>query len=1102
MSATKELGKSPNLLWNLGDMDGHKFESLVFNTLIKILEKYSNDDVTIKQTPGSGDNGKDIIVKSTISLKNIFYQDFCLKNKNNITIYFECKSTNSSKLRFDKIIGNVVNSKYDGIDYFVLITNATIIPDTYYKVYMDLKQQNIEFVLVDQYLLAKTIYEIGIENTENIPLVDFKPAFCGQYQVLKHKDEDGEVIFDVPILLRNYTAKDRNITIKLITDENWEMTGEISSSLLPPFGSAIKRFAFKHISYDGIEELKLYIKNQNEESIIPIEGINYKEVFIPYFIGKVHRQILQKLKTSIVSANNTLDIFFIWGETGIGKSRIVEELFKDISGKNFHLKVIKLSPKVCDPTEEIKNFLIDKEYIKGKIKNSFSDIIKACTNAYYHAVILIDDFHYVAKNFTEQLKYINDLKVPVTIIICGRNDYSEGQLYYYSFIQWTLEKRKDFCWEVQPFSMDETRDFIRITVNSIPNEALNVIQKNSMNNPLYIVQYIEYLLDTNIVKLKNQNTVGILNFDTFPTKDSIPNRISKIYQKRFEHLIHIHGENGENAYLSLLLLLTVFKGEISLNLVYNYFSSDSDIVEELIQKHFVRYGNNKTIQFIHESLFLYFKSLLEKTKKYKTFIAKQIIENNGIFINFLSDYEIGRLYIWLNQKKKAMEYFSDGVNKISDISNYSNINIDIRLYEYLYDIFKLYIKKDWNIAKKALVTRIYIALHHFAPMTAVYNCDKVFLLIQKNFNTQLDNTFINTINSLKAHALLNAGHLSDGELVLKELLSEYLVNSENLDKHSLFDVVDRLASVYIKYNCYNLAYNYVEWEIKIAEQVNRESGKKSLLAIAHRTRSKLFFFQNANECQKSLSIVNQLPDQESSERIYCSNLLSQYIYDMYYKKNCDWLSIHNNTEKIRKKAVDQSFDRVLVRSDMVLSVCALKLAQNRADLSASRTIVENGIDASVRLGIPGYIWQFYNLLAIIDTRLEYDIDHINQLFETIFVQLSKQNLLYLGNQQLCFCNLLAISNIGAFLRSHFPVSKFKQKMSNISYSGFLSSYIYNYSDIQRGYACSIDNKYLNEQYHLAEKKCLLFTKETPLLNDLNSLKLLRDDTTQYFIPIS
>ena len=40
MGATKDIGKSPNLLWKLSDMDGHAFEKWIFNILTRMLEKY------------------------------------------------------------------------------------------------------------------------------------------------------------------------------------------------------------------------------------------------------------------------------------------------------------------------------------------------------------------------------------------------------------------------------------------------------------------------------------------------------------------------------------------------------------------------------------------------------------------------------------------------------------------------------------------------------------------------------------------------------------------------------------------------------------------------------------------------------------------------------------------------------------------------------------------------------------------------------------------------------------------------------------------------------------------------------------------------------
>ena len=1098
MGATKDIGKSPNLLWKLSDMDGHAFEKWIFNILTRMLEKYLIKGVKIKQTPGSGDNGKDIVIHSMIDLENIFCQNFRLLGKDEMTIYLECKSTNKANVLFNKIIDNVIRTKYDSIDYFVLITNATIIPDTYYKIYKELDRENVNFVLVDQFILAKCIYEMGIENIGSIPLSTDYTDFCGHYQVLQ-SEEEGKTVFEVPILLRNYLNKKQNVNIKLLTDGSWDMFGKTTSSVIPPFGSAIMKFFFKQVSYNGIEELNLFLKNQNDEKLIRIQGINYKEVFIPSFIGGFREQLVYKIR-EIVTSSKQARVLYIWGESGMGKSRTIKEVFDLIREGKYDLKTICLSAKCKNPTSQIKEFLLEKGYIKNNFGNSLYDYIKQSTaNSYRNAIILLEDFHYADEKIIEEIKLLDNISVPVCFIVCGRSDYTDGKLSYYSFIQWTLENHKEYSWELSPLLPEETKCLIKSMVSSIPNEALDTIQKRSMNNPLYIVQYIEYLLDINIVELQNRNTVGVLNPDTFPVKDDIPKKISSIYKKRIKHLIITF---GENEHLIVLLLLTIYNGEISLYLLHNYLDTDEEIIEELLRRRYIKYGENKTIQFVHESLLIFFKDFLEREKKYQALIAKQIIDNKEIFFYSLPDYAIGKLYIWHKKQKLAKEYFQCGVNEIYNITNYSNINIDSNLYEYLFDIFGLYKKTDCEIAKNALISRIYLSLHHFAPMKAVYDCEKSLSLINALPLTNIDKSAINIINSLKAHALLNAGHLEDGEFVLKELLSEFLTAPEKLDKQSLFDIVDRLAAVSIKYNTYNLAHNYVEWEMKIAEQFQKESNDNSLLVIAHRTRSKLMFFQDPKECKKSLILVNELQKENSSMRIHYSNLLSEYIYDMYYKDDCSWAKINEKVEKIHKKAAECSYDRVLVRSDMVLSVCALKLAKKRSELMYSKKIVENGIDASIRLGIPGYIWQFYNLLAIICTRLGYKDNYIHYLFETIYVQLSKQNLLYIGTQQLCFCNLLAISNIGAFLKKYTTERYFREKMLGIKYVGASSECDYNCASSQCNYVCPIDSTYVNKQYELAEEKALLWVKEMPLCKEDINNNLLREDETQYFIPIS
>ena len=79
------------------------------------------------------------------------------------------------------------------------------------------------------------------------------------------------------------------------------------------------------------------------------------------------------------------------------------------------------------------------------------------------------------------------------------------------------------------------------------------------------------------------------------------------------------------------------------------------------------------------------------------------------------------------------------------------------------------------------------------------------------------------------------------------------------------------------------------------------------------------------------------------------------------------------------------------------------------------------------------MWQLYNLLAIVDTKLKTDNNKIKQSFEMSFDILNRQHLLYVGRNDLCYSNILAISNIGFFLRKHVFQKTFNARMSKIVY---------------------------------------------------------------------
>lgn len=186
MYKVEHFGNNHNLTWELKNESGHVFENKIYKAILKKLKsKISEKSVFVMQTQCSNDGGKDIVIRSfeEIELFGVYYR---LYDKNEITIYFECKST-KNELRLEKIIGNAVKSKYDKIDYFTLITNSTINPNTYFLIENELKPYNIEFILIDQYLVAKAINKNHIGLFETYPNEyksnDKKDDFYLEYQV-------------------------------------------------------------------------------------------------------------------------------------------------------------------------------------------------------------------------------------------------------------------------------------------------------------------------------------------------------------------------------------------------------------------------------------------------------------------------------------------------------------------------------------------------------------------------------------------------------------------------------------------------------------------------------------------------------------------------------------------------------------------------------------------------------------------------------------------------------------------------------------------------------------------------------------------------------
>lgn len=1085
MGIIQSAGTEHNLYWNIDHLLGNAFEDIICEILLKEYKARLNKEINIEQTPRKNDKGKDIIIEFSCQTLNLFGINFTRGECDKATIYIECKSTNSRHaLRREKFMSSIERGSRTKINYYVLLTNSKILPVDYYEAEQLLYSRKIKFVLIDQYLLARFLINGNYDYFSDIPLYDGEDDYCVQYQVYANEFDDNK--YDIYFTFRNYSGHSRLYTINLLTDVNWKTKENSFSFTLEEFCATAKKISLSCDSENDFHTLVFKIEAGIHESFAEIKGININEVYTPPFIGKFHKKILFRMLNDI-SHPDCNKLFCLWGAAGIGKTRIVNELAEKIKSGCFDFFKCSLTRDNIQSIRDIQNFLIRKKYMasnkKSSCRDNLYDTLRSCSHTVKTAVIFIDDFHNILPEYIEQIKKLANHHAPVILILCGRTDYTEGNTEYYSFVQWTFENLKPHLnvWNVKPLRPNETKKLIRVMIQRIPEEALNTIYLHSNNNPLYIVQFIEYLMDNKMAYIVNRNTVGIVNPAEFQTHNYLPNGIEDIYSKRILYLIKASVEDGEG-YLLFLFILSLFNGQISVDTVERWFDREGRIIEFLLRRGFViKYKNYYS--FYHESLKLYVLKLLSKSEDYKKEVSSYFLDCPEQIWDELPLYTKGRVYLWAGKTEKAFEIFAPIINSIKQIKNISNIDIDPFTYEYFDDVLQIFKTKPEfrQLAKNAITGKIYVTLHHFVPMNAAIECDKSIAYIKSSPELENDKMLVHSLLVQKAHALLNSGMNLQGELVLKELQAKWLVSNKDFDPKSVFDMLDRLCAIYIKFNCFDIALDYGKLELDAAHN----SGDYSLAAIAYRTRSKLFYLNDMKECRNSLDKVDEMLHSAPSDRIQLNNDIYRAIVDLTYNtRNC-YTEIIDRVEDLANTAFEQKLNRADIQSNMVLAAAYLKRGSFE-DLKIARQKTVRAINYSIRFGIPSYMWQLYNLLAVIDTKLERDSNKIKQSFEMSFDTLNRQNLLYIGRGDLCYSNLLVISNIGFFLRRNSYQKTFNSRMSMLTYCD---------NSTEKGSTKKLSGTELTKIYEKAMNKKNLFSSA-------DSTKLLRDDETGYFLALT
>ena len=1075
--------------WYMGNLLGLGFENHIYNVLSRNLEKYFSMGVKIYRTPKVRDNGKDIIIESPVSLINILDTNFYIKDAPLLKIYIECKSSDHSKISYNSFAGNLSRIREDNVGYYVLVTNSTIVPFSYYQFKREAEELGIEFILIDQYLLAQYLISnnamIGKIATNNY----FDKIYI-EYQANSCIVESNNA-YEIYFWLRNYSDAPQAVSIQISTDRNWNTDLAVLEQMIEAKDSCCVKFVAIKEHFDGIDDLILNIKGNLFDTSIQLKGINVSYNFRPELVGEKNKAIIATLK-DIITTESDNHVYLLTGEAGVGKTRIIEEVLSSLTGQNinFYKVLVEKNKDILSPLQE----MLGKEgYLDCNIVyNCLENIILSIDTTYRKCVIIMDDLHNASKKIFDSIQNIITAKIPIglTLLLVGRNDYSVGSIDYFSFLQFFEEKYSHNIFYLDALTDTETQLLIRSIVRGIPNIALKEIHSLSNNLPLYIIQVIEYMLDLKLVYLLNRNTVGIENTDSFSNHLFIPHSMEELYCQRLKCL----SEHANGKEMIKFLFIAAFLGiDFSECVVNIYFEGRENLLKILLERRYIM-PSSKNYAFVHESLFLYLQNQLLNSKIKQNEVGDWLLNSPWIF-DKMETLKQGRIFLWTGDKDHARIAFSTVISDIISIKNYSSININSNYYTYLEDIYK--ICTTYEQKKQVIVCKIYIALHYHTPYEAVAACSWGQRKLKHTKQYQNDSSFAFYLKEQIAHSYINAGQLKKSEIILADLLSQSIINIKSCDPKAVFDMYDKLSNIYIKYNTFGIANNYTNLSLALAQNL----ADPNLQALSYITMAKLFLYLDRSKSKCYLNEAQKLLSEESSYRIKCHNdvsILIMTFMELPSREIQMLKKIITEAECLLDICIKNNFANSVVRIYMLLAVLYYYLEAdiNNNTFFATSEYIEKGIDMSIKFGISTYIWQFYNLKAIISVRQNQKISTQKSFFDTILNILKKQNLTNLGNADFTYGNILALTNIMYFYKNNVSENIFYQKINMLTVTDCIDSCDFDCNKNSCHYECHINIKLYQKEWN---KLSILKDKQSILFGDIIEKYPLQDSTGYYII---
>ena len=1013
MGVTRYAPFSPEPFeWDLAGVSGEGFENLIIEHL---QETYSYDRTNIRvvSTPRH-DQGRDAVITTRVGLK-LFGTAISASENSPVTIHVECKLRRASRLEAEFFFDFSQFPSHPP-DYYFLVTTASLTPYVHYHAYNECAARGVRFQLVDRWVLLAYMAEhdlvVGTPSYTETP-----QDLLAEYQAETSRYATDNQI-DVYLVVRNFSTLPVPYRIHLKTDTCWSLdhaprnaTGIADPNEAAPYRLRTKRTRFEK----GTERLEFGLTVDDDPASIQVTAPNVEFDFEPRMVGAEHLGFSHRLRRAI-DRNTGFLLVSVTGRAGVGKSRVVSSALDEFVGTNVDAFRLFLEPH--NQRDALRRFLprIGVEAVADDIGEGelLRVVLDRLPDSRRNRVLILEDLHHASRDILDTIKQAvirpPSPAGPLCLVLTGRNDFTFPNEDYYSLLELlSLSEHRSSCVELPPLTDREARTLIASTIKQAPRIVLDRVQQISENVPFFIVQAIEYLLETRIACLLSRNEVGVPNPSSIASRRFLPETIAELYELR---LAALQSAPLGDVLLDFLTIQSFLGFAIAPDVVRDLLNpyDDDDTIGVLVRRRFVERQFDGELTFGHENL-LHMLRQRVRSSRFRVAASALLLSHPQLF-RLLDRLDQGEVYYLNGDYHRALERFGQMQADIESIDNFSSEDLEIRYFLYVDALFDCTLRAapDPQLLRKILLAKAYQGIHNYPLSQGVAACEAALEQAERVGLAEHEYVLLcREINQLRAHGLLNMGATDRAFGLMVELDQKTRLESPQAQAPELlFDLYDRLQEVYKKRNHYVVAEAYAT----LARSVAEKSGNPKLLACHAITEVGMEVYRDPRGARERARTANQLCREYGAHRLDVYTGLSILVSRSLATRSAKTRSrIREKATSVLSDAAYHNLSDSLMRAQLLVATLTyLGDANDPNSIGRADSLAAAGIDSSLRFGNGLFLWLHYNLRGVIAQARGARSEDVAGFFNAAIRELHAQSLLFVGRLDFTYPSLFVVSN--------------------------------------------------------------------------------------------